>query len=116
MSAKDERTDRVEPACRRASGLSRRDFLKTSALLGGGALGTERLRWAWKVIGRAEAGALQPREADALVRAENILYSSCLQCNTGCGIKVKILDGIAAKIDGNPYNPFTLVQIGRAHV
>ncbi len=109
MTAHDERTDRAEPACLPASGLSRRDFLKTSALLGGGALGAERLRWAWDVIGRAEAGTLQPPEASALARAENILYSACLQCNTGCGIKVKVLDGIAAKIDGNPYNPFTLV-------
>jgi len=40
--------------------------------------------------------------------AENQIYTVCLQCNTGCGIKVKILDGIAAKIDGNPYSPWTL--------
>jgi tetrathionate reductase subunit A len=39
---------------------------------------------------------------------ENILYSSCLQCNTGCGIKVKVQDGIAVKIDGNPRAPHTL--------
>jgi tetrathionate reductase subunit A len=39
---------------------------------------------------------------------ENQIYTVCLQCNTGCGIKVKILDGIAAKIDGNPYSPWTL--------
>jgi tetrathionate reductase subunit A len=36
---------------------------------------------------------------------ENILYSVCLQCNTGCGIKVKIQDGGAVKIDGNPRAP-----------
>lgn len=41
-------------------------------------------------------------------KPENQIYTVCLQCNTGCGIKVKILDGIAAKIDGNPYSPWTL--------
>jgi anaerobic selenocysteine-containing dehydrogenase len=39
---------------------------------------------------------------------ENQIYTVCLQCNTGCGVKVKILDGLAAKIDGNPYSPWTL--------
>ncbi|MCX6548036.1 MAG: molybdopterin-dependent oxidoreductase [Acidobacteria bacterium] len=37
-----------------------------------------------------------------------MLYTVCLNCNTGCGIKVKIIDGVAVKIDGSPYNPFTL--------
>ena len=36
---------------------------------------------------------------------EHCLYSVCLNCNTGCGIKAKIQDGIVTKIDGNPYNP-----------
>jgi tetrathionate reductase subunit A len=55
---------------------------------------------------------LNSRRGDApydLVDPENVLYSACLQCNTGCGIKCKIQDGIVAKIDGNPYNPWTLV-------
>jgi anaerobic selenocysteine-containing dehydrogenase len=41
-------------------------------------------------------------------KPENQIYTVCLQCNTGCGIKVKILEGLAAKIDGNPYSPWTL--------
>ena len=39
---------------------------------------------------------------------ENQIYSVCQQCNTNCGIKVKIVDGVVAKIDGNPYSPWTL--------
>ena len=39
---------------------------------------------------------------------ENQIYSACQQCNTQCGIKVKIVDGMVAKIDGNPYSPWTL--------
>lgn len=38
---------------------------------------------------------------------ENTIYSSCLQCNTGCPIKVKLHEGVAAKIDGNPLSPWT---------
>ena len=41
-------------------------------------------------------------------KPENQIYTVCLQCNTGCGIKVKLLEGMAAKIDGNPYSPWTL--------
>ncbi len=89
--------------------VTRRDLLKTSALLGGTALFASRLQWAVGLLERAEAGGLQPGEAYDLVKAENILYSACLQCNTGCGIKVKLLDGIVAKIDGNPYNPFSFL-------
>ncbi len=39
---------------------------------------------------------------------ENQIYSVCQQCNTNCGIKVKFVDGLVAKIDGNPYSPWTL--------
>jgi tetrathionate reductase subunit A len=39
---------------------------------------------------------------------ENIIYSVCLQCNTGCGIKVKVHEGVAVKVDGNPLAPQTL--------
>lgn len=38
---------------------------------------------------------------------ENTIYPSCLQCNTGCPIKVKLHEGVAAKIDGNPLSPWT---------
>jgi anaerobic selenocysteine-containing dehydrogenase len=44
-----------------------------------------------------------------LANAANQIYSICQQCNTQCGIKVKLLDGVAVKIDGNPYSPWNLV-------
>jgi anaerobic selenocysteine-containing dehydrogenase len=44
-----------------------------------------------------------------LGEVENTIYSACLQCNTGCGIKCKLQDGVVTKIDGNPYNPWTLL-------
>lgn len=41
--------------------------------------------------------------------AENVLHSTCLQCNTQCTLKVKFQDGLVSKIDGNPYSPMALV-------
>ena len=90
------------------SGLSRRDFLQKTALAGCAALAASQLDFAQMLIARVEAGELTAAEAYELMKAENTLYTVCLNCNTGCGIKVKVLDGVAVKIDGNPYNPFTL--------
>ncbi|MFZ5773886.1 MAG: molybdopterin-dependent oxidoreductase [Thermodesulfobacteriota bacterium] len=89
-------------------GISRRDFLQKSALAGCAALAASQLDFARMLISRVEAGELTITEAYELMQAENTLYTVCLNCNTGCGIKVRILDGVAVKIDGNPYNPFTL--------
>src|SRR6185369_14022226 len=81
--------------------MTRRDFLKTSAIVGCGALVASQLDFARGLIARVEAGELTQFEAYELMKAENTLYTVCLNCNTGCGIKVKI-------VDGSPYNPFTL--------
>ena len=93
-------------------GLSRRDFVKCSAVLGG-ALLSSQFEWATDLMKRAEAGTLTPEEEYELIRAENTLYTVCLQCNTGCGIKVKFYrkngSAIALKIDGNPFDPFPSV-------
>jgi anaerobic selenocysteine-containing dehydrogenase len=86
---------------------SRRQFLAKGALLGGATVAG-----ALPVVGNAAQNAvLNSRRPDApydLDDPENILYSVCLQCNTGCGIKCKIQNGVLTKIDGNPYNPWTL--------
>jgi tetrathionate reductase subunit A len=93
-------------------GISRRDFVKCSAVLGG-ALLSSQFEWATDLMKRAEAGTLTPEEEYELIRAENTLYTVCLQCNTGCGIKVKFFRkngaAVALKIDGNPYDPFPSV-------
>ena len=88
--------------------VTRRDFLKASALAGCSAVVATQFDFARDLIARVEAGELTASEAYELLKAENTLYSVCLNCNTGCGIKVKILDRVAVKIDGNPYNPFNL--------
>lgn len=57
------------------------------------------------VFERVQAGMLTPEDEYILNRAENTIYSSCLNCNTGCSIKVKVMEGMPLKIDGNPYTP-----------
>jgi anaerobic selenocysteine-containing dehydrogenase len=84
--------------------LSRRDFLKLSGVTGAAAAFLGSLPQAQKAI----ASAMQQGAVNFEAKPENQLYTVCLQCNTGCGIKVKILEGLAAKIDGNPYSPWTL--------
>ena len=91
--------------------ISRRSFLKTStgALLGSGYISA--LMGLPGCVSRQSAvlSGSRPDAEYGLNKPENIIYSACLNCNTGCGIKVKIQDSIGVKIDGNPYNPFNLV-------
>jgi anaerobic selenocysteine-containing dehydrogenase len=78
--------------------IDRRGFLKSAALLGGTAVCSS----AMETVGHAGSGR---NHIDyPLNDAENIIYSVCLQCHTDCPIKVKIQDGVAVKIDGNPYS------------
>jgi tetrathionate reductase subunit A len=88
-------------------GLSRRDFVKIGAITGsavaflGGMPGFSRIM---TVRAQEAEGVL----AYPLADPANQIYTVCLQCNTGCGIKVKLLDGIAAKIDGSPFHPMNM--------
>ncbi len=78
--------------------ISRRGFLKTSALLGGTAVCSSAL----ETINTPGFG--REHIDYPLNEPENVIYSVCLQCHTDCPIKVKIEDGVAVKIDGNPYS------------
>ncbi|MDZ7763715.1 MAG: molybdopterin-dependent oxidoreductase [Melioribacteraceae bacterium] len=89
---------------------SRRSFLGKGALLGGGALAT--IFGNEKISAQTQQAIIKSNRPDADYtsnKPENFIYSVCLNCNTGCGIKAKNQDGILAKIDGNPYNPWTMV-------
>lgn len=88
--------------------IKRRDFLKTSALLGGAALlAAEASSLTGQLGGRAEASQDTKGEYQ-LDKPENIIYGVCLQCNTQCNIKGKISNGVLVKLDGNPYSPQNL--------
>ncbi|RMF10495.1 MAG: molybdopterin oxidoreductase, partial [Candidatus Neomarinimicrobiota bacterium] len=83
--------------------ISRRDFFKSSALLGGSGLLAETLA-SCTTVQQAEGW----QNAYDLDSAEHVLYSVCLQCHTDCPIKVRIQNGVAVKMDGNPYGMQTM--------
>ena len=87
---------------------SRRSFLAGGAFLGTGlvvpAIAAEEQSNGLKVL-----NSDRPDGPYELADPQNTIYSACLQCNTGCGIKCKLQDGVVTKIDGNPYNPWTLL-------
>ena len=95
-------TDSSLPNC------SRRNFLARGAMLGSGLISAATSR----AFGAEKTGAImingRPDAPYDFADPEHCLYSVCLNCNTGCGIKAKIQDGIVTKIDGNPYNPWAL--------
>jgi len=78
--------------------------------IAGGALVASQLPLALHALGEPGDGETSPMGTKPyeLAKAENILYSVCQQCNTQCGIKAKLMDGVLVKIDGNPYSPWTM--------
>jgi len=77
--------------------LGRRQFLQTSALLGGCAMIDGC------VPGVRSYGDEFPDYE--LTKPENVIYSTCLQCHVACPFKAKLWDGTLAKLSGNPYSP-----------
>lgn len=85
---------------------SRRQFLGAAGLIGAGSLLATKLLGAEEKVAEEEnTEKLEYHHCDP----ENIIYSVCLGCNTGCPTKVKISNGAITKIDGNPYTPWNKV-------
>jgi tetrathionate reductase subunit A len=84
--------------------LERRDFLKLSGAVGGAVAFLGARYYGLR------AGSISNTQATyTLAQPENQIYTVCQQCNTQCGLKVKLLEGVVAKVDGNPYNPWNMV-------
>lgn len=82
--------------------VSRRTFLKaTGATAALGALSAGPPALLAKVAKPPGNGSAAPLQA----RQEKWVPSVCLQCPAGCGILVRVVDGRAVKIEGNPENP-----------
>src|SRR5207244_1399607 len=94
------------------SGLTRRQFLLASGTTAAGAV-------LWAGCGStppAEFGAqfaatefeAQSRirvSEDVLSAFENWYATSCQQCDAGCGVIVRIIEGRSKKVEGNPEHP-----------
>ena len=84
--------------------ITRRDFLKSTAFVGGFAALSGFIPKAFGQIIQGDNTLVYP-----LNDVNNIIYSVCLNCHTACPIKAKIQDGIVVKVDGNPYSPMNLL-------
>jgi anaerobic selenocysteine-containing dehydrogenase len=75
---------------------SRRSFLAGGALLGTGLLVSVPKALAAPARGGANAvmNSDRPDAPYELVKPTNMIYSACLQCNTGCGITCKQQNGV----------------------
>ena len=91
--------------------ITRRDFLKTSAVVGGSLAVVGGINAAFRKVAGLDRNMSGVKAAGEypLNKTENIIYSVCLQCHTSCTIKGKILDGVLVKIDGNPYSPMNML-------
>jgi anaerobic selenocysteine-containing dehydrogenase len=89
------------------SSMGRRSFLKCSAVLGGvlAAGGTIPLL---SHLNYSVEAADAASDIYSQHLPENQILSACQQCNTNCGIKVKLTNGMVTKIDGSPYSPWCL--------
>lgn len=88
------------------SEITRREFIKVGAFLGGTAvLSTSVNKVFDQLRARPDGLALLANGNEyANNLPQNIIYSTCLNCHTACTIKGKLVDGVLAKIDGNPYS------------
>ena len=81
--------------------VSRRDFLKTGAVI----LGSTAFLGVAPHIAEVLNHPLSDASPYPLSLPQNLIYGECLQCNTQCTIKGKIENGVMVKVDGNPYSP-----------
>ncbi|GAB4575189.1 MAG: molybdopterin-dependent oxidoreductase [Anaerolineae bacterium] len=88
--------------------ITRRNFLKTSAVVGGSTVVASQIDRVFDRMGEM-AHKASADEPYPLNNPENIIYSACLQCHTSCTIKAKVLDGVMVKIDGNAYSPMNML-------
>lgn len=83
--------------------LTRRNFLRNTAFLGGTSILATQTG-IFNETGTAYAKTGTEAKSYDLAHEENIIYTNCLQCTVACSIKAKIQDGTIVKIDGNAYS------------
>ena len=90
-------------------GPTRAEFLGKAGFAGGAVLAAQ-LPLALHALDDPGSGPSSPLGKTPYLTAlpENIIYSTCQQCNTQCGIKAKFQDGVLVKIDGSPYSPWAM--------
>jgi anaerobic selenocysteine-containing dehydrogenase len=78
--------------------LSRRDFIKigsTAAAVGAAALAAQKAKSSPKI----DPISAQEGQSEAVIK------TTCALCSSGCGLDVRVVDGRAVKVEGNPLHP-----------
>jgi anaerobic selenocysteine-containing dehydrogenase len=81
------------------TGLSRRDFIKvgaTATTMGAAALALKQ----GLALTRLSSQAAKAAQLD-----ETIVPTTCALCPSGCGLNVRVVNGKAVKVEGNPLHP-----------
>lgn len=78
--------------------MNRRHFLKAAGVAGAATLGVLNLE---QPVIRALAQGMET------TREEKWVSSVCIQCPAGCGTRVRVVNGKAVKIEGNPEHPYS---------
>jgi Fe-S-cluster-containing dehydrogenase component/NADH dehydrogenase/NADH:ubiquinone oxidoreductase subunit G len=81
--------------------MKRRDFFKIMGIASGAALSACNTNDADKTI----LPYLVPPEDDIIPGVPRYALSTCTECPAMCGIKIKIRDDKAVKLEGNPHHP-----------
>jgi tetrathionate reductase subunit A len=83
---------------------SRRGVLKIASLAAGlTALGVRGVNAARDFLNPRKLQQTAPNQQDPNVR---VLHSVCLGCNTRCGNRAVVRNGVLEKMSGNPYHPY----------
>lgn len=86
--------------------LTRRDAIKVGAAAGVGGYLVFRFGGFNSLLQPASVTGYSPGSG-----TESRIPSVCLQCPAGCGILVRVVDGRAVKIEGNPKHPINLGRL-----
>ena len=89
-------------------GLTRRQFLQAAAVSGAGAVVFTGCQPAPHEL-IAQSRTLLSE--DTLTAFENWYASTCRECGAGCGTIVRVIEGRAKKVEGNPDHPLNLGKL-----
>ncbi|MDZ4230743.1 MAG: twin-arginine translocation signal domain-containing protein, partial [Dehalococcoidales bacterium] len=97
---------------RKSSRLSRRDFLKVSAVTGTALAASRVIKYP-----QLNPAAAAPETIEEGVITEKWMATSCLNCPVRCATQVRVVNGKAVKVAGNPLSRFSEGEIcPRGHI